>query len=146
MAQHETTPARKDLAAMIGPLGRSLIAAELPVLREHDLTMWGYAVLTALDEQPMRTQAALAESIGADKTRLIRVLDGLQQQGLIERHADPADRRANLLSLTPEGARVRTAAQNDIQRKEEHLLSRLTAEERTVFLRALDILSSDSGA
>ncbi len=51
---------RLDLAAMFAPLARALIAREEPVLREHDVSMWGYMVLTALVEQPVRTQAALA--------------------------------------------------------------------------------------
>ena len=36
--------------------------------------MWAYAVLPHLGEQPVRTQAASAEAIGADKTRIIGVL------------------------------------------------------------------------
>ena len=135
-------PGRRDLAAMIVPLGRALMAAELPVLRRHGLTMWGYVVLLALNEEPVRTQAALAESIGADKTRIIGVLDGLQQAGLITRAPDPADRRVHLLSLTAQGSRVRAAAQADIQRQEERLLARLPPADRASFLRALQALSS----
>ena len=127
---------------MIVPLGRALMAAELPVLRRHGLTMWGYVVLLALNEEPVRTQAALAESIGADKTRIIGVLDGLQQAGLITRAPDPADRRVHLLSLTAQGRRVRAAAQADIQRQEERLLARLPPADRASFLRALQALSS----
>ncbi|HEX7994895.1 MAG TPA: MarR family winged helix-turn-helix transcriptional regulator [Streptosporangiaceae bacterium] len=137
-----TEPERPDLAAMIVPLGRALMAAELPVLRRHGLTMWAYVVLLALNEEPVRTQAALAESIGADKTRIISVLDGLQEAGLITRAPDPADRRVHLLSLTPDGRRTRAAAQADIQRQEEHLLTRLAPEDRRGFLRALEQLSS----
>src|SRR5215472_14548630 len=111
-------PHRPDLAAMIVPLGRTLMAAELPVLRDHGLTMWGYIVLLALAGEPVRTQAALAESIGADKTRIITTLDALQHAGLISRDPDPADRRAHLLSLTAKGREVRRAAQADIQLQE----------------------------
>jgi MarR family transcriptional regulator, organic hydroperoxide resistance regulator len=127
---------------MIVPLGRALMAAEQPVLRRYGLTMWGYVVLLALGDEPVRTQAALAESIGADKTRIIGVLDDLQQAGLIHRDADPADRRAHLLSLTAEGRRLRAATQADIQRQEERLLARLPPGDRDVFLRALQTLSS----
>ena len=133
---------RPDLAAMIVPLGRALMAAELPVLRRHGLTMWGYIVLLALNEEPVRTQAALADSIGADKTRIISVLDGLQQTGLISRRPDPDDRRVHLLSLTAEGRRLRAAAQADIQRQEDRLLTRLPADDRRGFLRALQVLSA----
>ena len=142
-----TTPAgeptaRPDLAAMVVPLSRALVAAELPVLRRRGLSMWGYMVLLALDSQPLRTQAALAESVGADKTRIIGVLDELQQAGLIRRQADPADRRARLLSLTADGLRLRAAAQADIQCQEELLLAQLSPDDRRGFLRALQILSS----
>jgi DNA-binding MarR family transcriptional regulator len=133
---------RPDLAAMISPLSRALIDAELPVLREHGLSMWAYSVLLALDERPLRTQAALAESIGADKTRIIGVLDDLQRRGLIERTPDPADRRARVLSLTAEGRRVRDSAQAGIRRGEERLLARLSAEDRRGFLRALQALAA----
>jgi DNA-binding MarR family transcriptional regulator len=127
---------------MIVPLGRALIAAEQPVLRAHWISMWGYVVLNALDREPLRTQAALAQSIGADKTRIIAVLDELQRRGLIVREPDPADRRARLLSLTAEGHRLRVSVQTAIQRQEEHLLARLSAADRRGFLRALDALSS----
>lgn len=141
-SEEPADPGRRDLAAMIVPLGRALMAAELPVLRRHGLTMWGYAVLLALNEEPVRTQAALAESIGADKTRIISVLDGLQEAGLITRAPDPADRRVHLLSLTAEGRRTRAATQADIQRQEEHLLAELAPDDRRGFLRALRQLSS----
>jgi MarR family transcriptional regulator, organic hydroperoxide resistance regulator len=127
---------------MIVPLGRALIAAEQPVLRAHGISIWGYSVLNALDREPLRTQAALAHSIGADKTRIIAVLDELQRQGLIVREPDPADRRARLLSLTAEGGRLRASVQADIQRREERLLARLPAADRRAFLRTLDVLSS----
>lgn len=135
-------PDRLDLAAMAAPLTRALMAAETPILREHGLSMWAYAVLLRLDERPVRTQAALAESIGADKTRIISVLDDLQRRGLIERSPDPADRRVRLLSITPEGRRLRDAAQAGIRRMEERLLSRLPDDDKEAFVRVLRVLSA----
>ncbi|WP_330228333.1 MarR family winged helix-turn-helix transcriptional regulator [Nocardia sp. NBC_00508] len=133
--------ARPDLAAMIVPLGRALMAAELPVLDRHELSMWSYAVLLGLGAEPVYTQAALAKTIGADKTRIIGVLDELQRRGLITRGPDPADRRVNLVSLTEAGRNIRDRAQRDIQARENQLLERLPAGDRRVFLRALRTLS-----
>jgi DNA-binding MarR family transcriptional regulator len=128
---------RPDLAAMLAPLLRELIAAEEPVLAAHDVTMWGYVVLLALDRSSMRTQAALAAAIGADKTRIIRDLDELQQRGLIERRPDPDDRRVRLLAITHAGRTVKNAVQEEIQRGEERWLGDLSAAERRTFLRVL---------
>ncbi|MFG1814181.1 MarR family winged helix-turn-helix transcriptional regulator [Kribbella sp. NPDC049174] len=128
---------RPDLAAMLHPLLRALIAAELPVLAEHEVSMWGYAVLTALDDTPVRTQAALADAIGADKSRIIGTLDELQDAGLIERTPDPSDRRVRLLSITPKGRRVRRSARKDIRAHEDRILASLPPADRQAFLRAI---------
>jgi DNA-binding MarR family transcriptional regulator len=133
---------RPDLAAMIAPLVRDLMAAELPVLKAHGLSMWGYSVLLALDHySSMRTQAALADAIGADKTRIIPTLDELQEKGYIERTPDPDDRRVRLLAITESGRAVKDAAQEEIQRGEERWLGKLSAGDRRVFLRVLRELS-----
>ncbi|NKZ13370.1 MarR family transcriptional regulator [Mycolicibacterium septicum DSM 44393] len=134
---------RPDLAAMLAPLLREMIAAEQPVLDAHGLSMWGYVVLLTLDRSSVRTQAALADAIGADKTRIIRTLDDLQQQGFIEREADPDDRRVRLLAITEVGRAVKDAVQRDIQRGEERWLGELTADDRKVFLRVLQQLTRE---
>jgi DNA-binding MarR family transcriptional regulator len=126
---------------MLAVLARQTVAAEQPVLEAHGLSMWGYIVLSALDHSPIRTQAALAEAIGADKTRIIPTLDELQQDGYIERMPDPDDRRARLLAITESGRSIKDAVQEDIQRAEERWLGQLSANERDVFLRALNQLS-----
>ena len=126
---------------MLAPLIREMIAAEEPVLEAHGLTMWGYVVLSALDRSSMRTQAALAAAIGADKTRIIRTLDDLQDDGYIERKPDPDDRRVRLLAITEAGRRVKDAVQGEIQRGEERWLGELSADERATFLRVLERLT-----
>ena len=136
---------RKDLAAMFAPLTRALIAREEPVLAQHDISMWGYIVLTALAEQPVRTQAALAQAIHADKSRIISVLDELQERGLIRRQPDEADRRVHLLSLTPAGDRLRRLVEAGIRRREEDLLAMLPDADRDAFLRSLKVMYERNG-
>lgn len=126
---------------MMYPLSRALIAAELPILRAHEISMWGYAVLNTLVEQPIHTQSALAKEIGADKTRIIPVLDELQERALIVRTPDPDDRRARQLAVTDAGRALRDAVQADIQRGEQRLLALLPAADRKAFLRSLALLA-----
>lgn len=133
---------RPDLAAMLTPLARACTVAELPVLASHSLSMWGYAVLLALDEdEPVRSQAVLAQSIGADKTRIIGVLDELQENELITRTRAPEDRRVRLVSSTEKGRHLRDAVRAEIQRREARLLDRLPPGDREVFLKSLRTLS-----
>jgi DNA-binding MarR family transcriptional regulator len=131
---------RRDLAAMFAPLARALITREEPILQAHDISLWGYMVLTGLVDHPVRTQAALAQAINADKSRIIGVLDDLQQRGLIRRQADAADRRVHLLSLTADGDRLRRSVQAAIRRAEQEVLAVLPEADREVFLRSLKAL------
>lgn len=132
---------RPDLAEMLAELARKTVAAEQPVLAAHGLSMWGYIVLIALDRSPIRTQAALAEAIGADKTRIIPTLDELQQQGYIGRIPDPDDRRARLLEITESGRSIKNTVRAAIQHGEERWLGQLATDDRDAFLRALQQLS-----
>ncbi len=127
---------------MLAPLTRTLIAMERPVLEAYGLSMWAYSVLVALSRGPARGQGVLAQEIGADKTRIIAVLDDLQERGLLHRTPDPADRRARLLELTEEGHRVVARAQAEIQaREEQQILRHLPAADRRAFLGALRALA-----
>jgi DNA-binding MarR family transcriptional regulator len=133
---------RDDLAAMFSRITRRLIAAEEPILAAHGLSMWEYATLSRLARRPAQTQAALAQAIGYDKTRLIAILDNLQQQGLIERHRDPADRRAHLVKITTAGAARQAAAQAGIRAMEEDVLREISPQQRRVLIAALPQLAA----
>ncbi len=125
---------------MVARLGRRLIAMEEPILAAHGISMWAYVALSALDRRATRTQAALAAAIGADKTRLIPVLDDLQRRGLITREPDPADRRVRVLNLTPAGRKLHAAVRADIRAAEDTLLAGVAEQDRSGFLAVLQAL------
>src|SRR5262249_54875903 len=96
----------------------------------------------SLDASSARSQAELAQAIGADKTRIIATLDDLQRSGFITREPDPADRRARLLAITSAGQRTRRAVRAEIQANEERVLARLQPEDRDASLRVAQTLSA----
>ncbi len=135
---------RRDVAALMEPVRSALIDMEIEVLSDHGLSMWAYVVLLNLADEPVRTQAALADAIKADRSRIISVLDDLQDRGLIDRRPDPEDRRVRLLTLTAEGRRLSTATQHAIQAREERMLAVLSPRARTEFLRTLQLLGNET--
>lgn len=84
-------------------------------------------------------QNRLAASLGIEGPSLVRLLDNLQQAGLIERREDPADRRAKTLHLTDNGRELAECIRVEALALHESLLAGLTAEEiaitRRVFAR-----------
>lgn len=66
------------------------------------------------------SQTALAEHAQIEPPTLVRLIDGLEKQGLVERRQCPKDRRVNRVSLTPEAlplmAKI-TAAVDELRRE-----------------------------
>src|SRR5271166_1960404 len=65
------------------------------------ITRAQWVVLVRLDRFEGLKQSELAEMLDLQPISLTRLLDRLSDSGLIERRADPNDRRAKLLFLTP---------------------------------------------
>ena len=59
---------------------------------------WG--VILELSRHQDTTQIELARVLGIEGATLVRLLDGLETMGLVERHPSPEDRRAKKLVLT----------------------------------------------
>ena len=133
---------RDDLGAMFARATRRLIAEERPILERHGLTMWEYIALSHLGAGPAPSQLGLAEAIGYDKTRLIALLERLQDAGLVAREPDPGDRRARIVRITADGTRRLRAARRDIRRMEARVLRALAPDEREMLLAVLPRLTA----
>jgi DNA-binding MarR family transcriptional regulator len=72
--------------------------------------------------------------------RMTKVLDRMERQGLVGRHADDGDRRRVLIHLTPAGRKRAAPVLRAAKAHEARLLAPFTAEERAVIKRALDLL------
>ena len=64
--------------------------------------------------EPLRP-SSLSVSLDATRTQVTRLLDGLEQRGLVVRSADAQDRRSLQLRLTPEGSALLALAMPLVQ-------------------------------
>jgi len=71
--------------------------------KERGTTRAQWVVLFRLRTQEGLSQVDLAEVLELQPISLVRLLDRLVEQGLLERRHDPNDRRANQLFLTEAG-------------------------------------------
>ena len=85
----------------------------------------------------------LAETLRIAPRSATEVADGLQDRGLVERAADPADRRAVLLRPTDEGRRVRAEVDRARAADSEDLFARLSAADRSTLGRLLRALGDE---
>src|SRR3954464_13480256 len=64
-----------------------------------------FALLRHVAGSEGQTQQALGDALGIPKSRMVALVDDLEERGLVERRLRPDDRRARALYVTPEGAR-----------------------------------------
>jgi len=62
-----------------------------------------YRLLAALEEFGPACQAALGRRTGIDRSDVVAALNDLAKRGLVNRSADPADRRGNVITVTAAG-------------------------------------------
>ncbi|TDO50114.1 DNA-binding MarR family transcriptional regulator [Kribbella sp. VKM Ac-2527] len=93
----------------------------------------GYQVLaTTIAEGPKR-QLDLAAQLGIDRTVMTYLLDDLEKAGLVQRHPDPADRRARLIDPTELGRKTLCDLEARLAEAESDVLGNLDEGERLVF-------------
>jgi len=92
---------QREIAFMIVEVARLLKTYADQRARQYGMTRAQWAVLFRLDRSEGLKQSELAELLDLQPITLTRLLDRLSDNGLIERRADPNDRRANRLFLTP---------------------------------------------
>ncbi|MGI5356007.1 MarR family winged helix-turn-helix transcriptional regulator [Streptomyces sp. CA-252508] len=132
------SPARTepDLSFLLDHTSHVLRTRMSAALAEIGLTARMHCVLVhALEEE--RTQIQLAEIGDMDKTTMVVTVDALEKAGLAERRPSSTDRRARIIAVTEEGARVARHSQEIVDRVHQEALGSLSAGDREVFLRAL---------
>ena len=74
-----------------------------PMLRNHNLTEQQWRVIRVLAADGKLDASALAQRCFLLAPSLTRILQSLEQAGLIQRTVDPKDQRRSLLALTTAG-------------------------------------------
>jgi MarR family transcriptional regulator, lower aerobic nicotinate degradation pathway regulator len=89
-----------------------------------------YAVLASLQEFGPASQATLSRRTGIYRSDLVAVINELAARGLIERAPDPADRRRNVVTMTPRGRRHLRRLDRLVATIQDDLLAPLSQSER----------------
>lgn len=93
----------ENLGFLIGDTARLMRRAFDEQVRDKGITRSQWRVLGLLHRFGGSTQVALAEMMDVEPITLGRMIDRLQDAGLVERRADPNDRRAWRIHLTQVG-------------------------------------------
>lgn len=106
-------------------------------LRPHGLTTLQYTALTVLERKGKLSSAQLARRSFVTPQTMHEMVLWLERRELVQRVRDENNRRALLISLTPQGHEVVTTCTAIVQSFEQRVLDSMHVGERMVFRECL---------
>lgn len=122
--QHSARAWRRAVNARLAPLDLTE-ATWLPLLYLHRA------------DRPVR-QVDLAEFLSLDRSSVVRLVDTLENAGLVRRSEDPQDRRAKRLTLLPAAQPIVAMAEDAASDVRTHVLDGLTERDIELANRVLE--------
>lgn len=138
-------PPEDRLGQLLTRAQTKLARASAAALAPHGVDGHELAVLAVLSrtESQAQSQAEVAVRLGVDRTTMVSLIDGLEDQGLVERRRSPRDRRKNIIELTTVGKECLTAAERARRAAERRFLAPLGEETAASLVSALRVLAAE---
>jgi MarR family transcriptional regulator for hemolysin len=136
-----------EFAPLLLNCGRGWRRALNAMLLEHNLSdATATPLIMLLRHGDLVPQGVLAERVGVEGPTLVRVLDGLENDGLICRVPADTDRRIKLVQLTAEGTKVAERCEAAASALREKMLGDIDPERVAAALDVLRIIAEKSAA
>ena len=147
-ADPRATTEGADLGRLVGHLGYFVRRAQIWIfqdfirtLAEADIRPAQYSVLLVIEANRGLSQAALSETLGIERARLVRLLDVLETRKLVQRRQSKSDRRSHILSLTAQGRSALGRIKVMADAHEQHLAQKVGIKNREKLLRLLSVFA-----
>jgi len=139
-------PIHDEIGFLIRRIGRLWRREADQALADHGLSQATALPLVVLSRWgKCARQGVLAEEMGIEGPSLVRLIDLLQAEGLVERREDPTDRRAKMLHLTAIGETKADEINRVLRRVRAYLLKDLSSEDLAVTFEALRSIEQRAG-
>ena len=96
-----------------------------------------FRVLNVVDAAKGQSQQAIGKAIQAPASRMVAIIDELEERGLVERRPHESDRRIRALYLTPKGRRLLVRGRKIAMEHEADLTRGMSKADRERFVALL---------
>ena len=141
----ETRRKRTDIAFLVAQLGAYAAERFGERAAALDFTRPQAGLLRLISREPGLSQQAVARRLGTPPSRLVALVDDLEQRGLIERRRNPGDRRNYALHPTAAGEQAMAALSQVSLEHEQAISAPLTQTERAQLSKLLGKLAAAHG-
>ncbi len=122
--------APSTLAFLLSQVGLHAARQFAERIAEVDLQPPLFRVLNLVDAAEGRSQQAIGEAIEVPASRMVALVDELEQRGLVERRPHPTDRRVRALYLTSKGRKALARGREIAKEHEKELTRGMAAADR----------------
>lgn len=133
----------RELFDVLSLVNRKLRAYFDAEVRERGLTLSRVRTLAALARRDGLNQRELAEELDIETPTIVRLIDGMEKQGFVERRVQQADRRAKQIHMTARGKAVADEIEQLARDIREKLLDGVPASDKTVAIQLLRIMADN---
>lgn len=135
-----------EIGRLIARLARIWRRESDQALSDHGLSYATAIPLLVLSRQGDNVrQGVLADELGIEGPSLVRLIDLLQAEGLVERREDQTDRRAKTLHLTKAGEAKVEETNRVLRRVRASLLKDIGADELAITFEVLQRIERQAG-
>lgn len=151
MASRRVEPTEDEQAGgtsfgpMVDELGFHLRRAQVAAFKHFAQTVTAaegitpglYGMLQVIANNSGLTQSRLAEVMEVDRSSIVKVVNALEDKGLIRRDAAPNDRRSYHLRMTPEGRLALRRIEEAVARQDRAFSADLSDDARKLLITLL---------
>ena len=129
---------------LLARLGLAFKQQALASAEASGFELTDYPVLAILSEGARETQATIADALDLDPSRLVALLDSLQERDLVVRQRDPNDRRRHVVSITTNGLQELSRMRAIVNKVEDDFFAPLNHKNRETLHETLVALATQN--
>jgi len=142
--RHAAPERRLDLGSLNDRAGYFVRRFQVWIFQDFMRTLKGarirpaqYSVLVLIGANPGLSQSDLADALGIERARMVRLLDELERRALTVRVPSTRDRRSHALFLTPDGHKNLERIEVLVAQHESHVVEKLGSARRKSLIKML---------
>ena len=143
--KHAAISLHRGFGSHVVRLADLVLARANAALQPLELTPLAYATMTCISDGEGMSQMELSRQLNMYAPKMVGLLDGLEERGLLERKVSPADRRQHRLFLTPKGEALLERAAAVATALEDDLFGSLPDEDKARFEALVERLEARAG-
>jgi MarR family transcriptional regulator, transcriptional regulator for hemolysin len=136
----------RDLFDALASVNRKLRALFDARVKQRGLTLSRARALFALSKRDGLNQRELADELGIETPTIVRLLDGMEKQGFIERRVEASDRRAKQIHMTARGRDIAGEIDKLACEIREQVLGGVDAPDKATALQVVSLMAGNLAA